>query len=130
MKETQEETIKRLIAEAEKAGKALSDKEREELNNDLTITDLFNATVSGAITKMNTLSNLFSFTANMPKDTPEALIKYLSALLATLTREEFDGICDCLLTVTLIEPSVSERKSCFRKSHKKGKRGIKNKVTL
>lgn len=107
MKETQEERILKVIEEAKAAGATMTDEEREAYKS-LKAVDLFNGTVSGAIAKLNTFSKLYDLTANMPKDAPEDLIKYLAAMLEAITREEMNGICDCLLTVVACEPQMKE----------------------
>lgn len=113
MKETQEERIMRVIKEAKAAGATMTDEEKESFDG-LKAVDLFNGTVSGAIAKLNTFSKLYDLTANMPKDAPEDLIKYLAAMLEAITREEFNGICDCLLAVVACKddakPEAHEQK--------------------
>ena len=100
---TQEERILKVI-EKVKANSASMDDEKRASYEGLKAVDLFNATVSGAIAKLNTFGKLYNLTANMPKDAPEELIKYLAALLEDITREEMNGICDCLLAVVACEP--------------------------
>ena len=107
MTESREERIARVIAEAKAAGATMTDEKRANYDG-LKAVDLFNGTVSGAIAKLNTFSKLYDLTANMPKDAPEGLIKYLAALLEDITREEMNGICDCLLTIVTCEPQMKE----------------------
>ena len=106
--ETQEERIMRVIDEAKKAGATLTDADRKEYEG-LKAVDLFNATVSGAIAKLDTFSKLYGMTANLPQETPEEVVKSLATLLEAITREEMNGIADCLLTVVACEPETKEQ---------------------
>jgi hypothetical protein len=105
MKETREERILRVIEEAKKAGTTMTDEEKKAYEG-LKAVDLFNATVSGAIAKLDTFSKLYGMTANLPQETPEEVVKSLATLLEAITREEMNGIADCLLTVVACEPET------------------------
>lgn len=75
----------------------------------LKLVDLFNAVTSGAVAKLNVISELFNTAGNLPTDAPEDFIKYEAARLEAITRAQINGICDCLLAVIACEnPQIEE----------------------
>lgn len=75
----------------------------------LKLVDLFNAVTSGAVAKLNVISELFMTAGNLPKDAPEDFIKYEAARLEAIMRNQINGLCDCLLAVIACEnPQIKE----------------------
>lgn len=76
----------------------------------LKLIDLFAAITTGAIAKMNVITELFKTASNLPYDTPENVIKHEALRLESVVRQQINGLCDCLLVLTACENPTQKKK--------------------
>ncbi len=112
MNDKQEARLKSVLEDVKKC-RASKDELKE--FDGLKVVDFFNSLTAGAVAKLNVISNLFESAGGLPQDTPTDFIKYEAARLESVTREQLNGLCDCLLAVVLcneLEDKEESREVC------------------